>query len=96
MCSTLKRNIYQKHIQIFELFHFVVLIFFLTIQFTMAFDLNDCSNDTDVMEYLLHEASARNNRHKLPSRPVLVRIELWVQEVTSVSETTQDFEIGLI
>ncbi|VDM97971.1 unnamed protein product [Thelazia callipaeda] len=54
-----------------------------------------CSNDTDVIDHLLSEASVRYNRHKLPSRPVLVRIEMWIQEVTSVSELTQDFEIDL-
>lgn len=53
-----------------------------------------CSNDTDVMDHLLTEAALRHNRHKLPSRPVVVRIEMWIQEVTYVSELTQDFEIG--
>uniref|UniRef100_A0A915BAD1 Neurotransmitter-gated ion-channel ligand-binding domain-containing protein n=1 Tax=Parascaris univalens TaxID=6257 RepID=A0A915BAD1_PARUN len=41
------------------------------------------------------ETAIRYNRHKLPSQPVTVRIEMWVQEVTSVSELTQDFEIDL-
>ncbi|EJD76102.1 ACC-1 protein, variant [Loa loa] len=54
-----------------------------------------CSNDTDVMDHLLTEAALRHNRHKLPSRPVIVRIEMWIQEVTYVSELTQDFEIDL-
>lgn len=53
-----------------------------------------CANDTDVMDHLLMETAVRYNRHKLPSQPVTVRIEMWVQEVTSVSELTQDFEIG--
>lgn len=46
------------------------------------------------MDHLLTETALRYNRHKLPSRPVVVRIEMWIQEVTSVSELTQDFEIG--
>ncbi|VDM38168.1 unnamed protein product [Toxocara canis] len=54
-----------------------------------------CANDTDVMDHLLMETALRYNRHKLPSQPVTVRIEMWVQEVTSVSELTQDFEIDL-
>lgn len=59
-----------------------------------AFFPEQCSNDTDVMDHLLAHASARYNRHKLPSRPVIVRIEMWIQEVTYVSELSQDFEIG--
>ncbi|KHN82453.1 Ligand-gated ion channel 50 [Toxocara canis] len=47
------------------------------------------------MDHLLMETALRYNRHKLPSQPVTVRIEMWVQEVTSVSELTQDFEIDL-
>uniref|UniRef100_A0A915BBB8 Neurotransmitter-gated ion-channel ligand-binding domain-containing protein n=1 Tax=Parascaris univalens TaxID=6257 RepID=A0A915BBB8_PARUN len=48
-----------------------------------------------VIDHLLMETAIRYNRHKLPSQPVTVRIEMWVQEVTSVSELTQDFEIDL-
>lgn len=59
-----------------------------------TFHPKHCSNDTDVMDHLLTEASLRHNRLKLPSRPVNVRIEMWIQEVTYVSELTQDFEIG--
>ncbi|VDN58734.1 unnamed protein product [Dracunculus medinensis] len=54
-----------------------------------------CSNDSDVTNYLLKETKLNYNRHILPNRPVVVRIELWIQEVTSVSELTQDFEIDL-
>ncbi|MCP9266009.1 Ligand-gated ion channel 50 [Dirofilaria immitis] len=60
-----------------------------------TFHPKQCSNDTDVMDHLLTEAALRHNRHKLPSRPVIVRIEMWIQEVTYVSELTQDFEIDL-
>lgn len=65
------------------------------VHFAHTFDQQHCSNDTDIMEYLLTETALRYNRHRLPSIPVTVRIEMWVQEVTSVSEITQDFEIGL-
>ncbi|TMS36261.1 hypothetical protein L596_003470 [Steinernema carpocapsae] len=54
-----------------------------------------CSNDTDIIDHLLYDTALNYNRHQLPSNPVEVRIELWVQEVTSVSELTQDFEIDL-
>lgn len=34
-------------------------------------------------------------QHYIPSYPVHVRVDMWVQEVTAVSELTQDFEIDL-
>lgn len=34
------------------------------------------------------------NKHYIPAYPVHVRVDMWVQEVTAVSELTQDFEIG--
>ncbi|PIO64210.1 Neurotransmitter-gated ion-channel ligand binding domain protein [Teladorsagia circumcincta] len=34
-------------------------------------------------------------RHYIPSHPTQVRVDMWVQEVTAVSELTQDFEIDL-
>nr|CAD2146873.1 unnamed protein product [Meloidogyne enterolobii] len=54
-----------------------------------------CANDTDVIDHILYDTTVHYNRHKIPSDPVTVRIELWIQEVTSVSELTQDFEIDL-
>ncbi|KJH40667.1 Neurotransmitter-gated ion-channel ligand binding domain protein [Dictyocaulus viviparus] len=54
-----------------------------------------CANDTEIIDHLLFDISLHYNKHKLPSNPVDVRIEMWVQEVTSVSELTQDFEIDL-
>jgi hypothetical protein len=53
-----------------------------------------CANETDIIDHILYRTSANYNRHKTPTDPVSVRIELWIQEVTSVSEMTQDFEIG--
>jgi len=68
-----------------------------------------CANDTDVigegivvepmkllniLDHILYDTTVHYNRHKIPADPVTVRIELWIQEVTSVSELTQDFEIG--
>lgn len=54
----------------------------------------NCSNDTEVVKFLLFNRAATYNRNVLPSFPVSVRIEMWIQEVSSVSELTQDFEIG--
>ncbi|VDO40921.1 unnamed protein product [Haemonchus placei] len=54
-----------------------------------------CANDTEIIDHLLFDTALHYNKHKLPSNPVDVRIEMWVQEVTSVSELTQDFEIDL-
>lgn len=53
-----------------------------------------CANDTEIIDHLLIDRALYYNKHKLPSPQVDVRIEMWVQEVTSVSELTQDFEIG--
>lgn len=50
-----------------------------------------CANDTEVIDNLLKDTY---NKHYLPSYPVRVRVDMWVQEVTAVSELTQDFEIG--
>lgn len=54
-----------------------------------------CSNDTDIIDHILYDTTVNYNRHKIPADPVVVRIELWIQEVTSVTEMTQDFEIGM-
>ncbi|CAA90065.2 Ligand-gated ion channel 50 [Caenorhabditis elegans] len=54
-----------------------------------------CANDTEIIDHLLIDRALYYNKHKLPSPQVDVRIEMWVQEVTSVSELTQDFEIDL-
>ncbi|GMR41908.1 hypothetical protein PMAYCL1PPCAC_12103 [Pristionchus mayeri] len=58
-------------------------------------DYRGCANDTEIMDHILHETKLTYNRHRLPSIPVELRIEMWVQEVTSLSELTQDFEIDL-
>jgi hypothetical protein len=43
---------------------------------------------------------ATYNKHRIPTPspgvPVPVKVEMWVQEVTQVSEITQDFQIGKI
>lgn len=43
-----------------------------------------CANDTDIIDHILYDTTVNYNRHKIPSDPVTVRIEMWIQEVTSV------------
>ncbi|CAO4372918.1 unnamed protein product [Caenorhabditis nigoni] len=50
--------------------------------------LDNCANDTEIII-----VKDRYNKHYIPSHPTQVRVDMWVQEVTSVSELTQDFEI---
>src|ERR1700758_2407948 len=51
----------------------------------------NCANDTEVIDNLLKDSY---NKHYIPNYPTRVRVDMWVQEVTAVSELTQDFEIG--
>ncbi|KAL3981575.1 Neurotransmitter-gated ion-channel ligand binding domain family protein [Acanthocheilonema viteae] len=51
-----------------------------------------CADDTKIIDSLLKDTY---NKHYLPAHPVYVRVDMWVQEVTAVSELTQDFEIDL-
>lgn len=71
----------------------IVILCFIE-EFVAGEETRYCANDTDIIDHILFETSMNYNRHKLPANPVVVRIELWVQEVTSVSEMTQSFEIG--
>ncbi|PAV85787.1 hypothetical protein WR25_25095 [Diploscapter pachys] len=52
----------------------------------------ECANDTEIISAL---PSQPYNTHYLPSHPTHVRVDMWVQAVTAVSELTQDFEIDL-
>ncbi|CAJ0575016.1 unnamed protein product, partial [Mesorhabditis spiculigera] len=54
-----------------------------------------CANDTEVIDYILYDTSLHYNQYKIPAIPVDVRVEMWVQEITSVSEMTQDFQIDV-
>ncbi|VDK87896.1 unnamed protein product [Litomosoides sigmodontis] len=51
-----------------------------------------CADDTKIIGNLLKDTY---NKHYLPAHPVYVRVNMWVQEVTAVSELTQDFEVDL-
>ncbi|KAE9421052.1 hypothetical protein Angca_008803 [Angiostrongylus cantonensis] len=58
----------------------------------MTTSVDGCANDTDIINTLLKDSY---NKHYIPSHPTQVRVDMWVQEVTAVSELTQDFEIDL-
>lgn len=73
---------------------YIIILFSLLLPSSFALAVGYCANDTEVIDHLLYDTALNYNRHKLPNNPVEVRIELWIQEVTSVSELTQDFEIG--
>ncbi len=63
---------------------------------TTTRDPNQCTNATEIIEFIFRILDPKYyNRHKVPGNDaVTVRVEMWLQEVTSVSEITQDFEIG--
>jgi hypothetical protein len=58
---------------------------------TLIPPIHHCANDTDIFSQILTDTY---NKHYIPTHPVNVRVDMWVQEVTAVSELTQDFEIG--
>lgn len=53
-----------------------------------------CANDTAIIFNLFNESAY--SKHKLPdSNGVEVVVDLWIQEITSVSEISSDFEIDI-
>ncbi|VDD94285.1 unnamed protein product [Enterobius vermicularis] len=52
----------------------------------------NCTTDSVVISKMITPAY---NKHYIPAHPTHVRVDMWVQEVTAVSEMTQDFEIDL-
>uniref|UniRef100_A0A915JIT7 Ligand-gated ion channel 50 n=1 Tax=Romanomermis culicivorax TaxID=13658 RepID=A0A915JIT7_ROMCU len=52
-----------------------------------------CINDSEILHIL--KSNKAYSRYKLPEPMVLVRIEMWIQEVTAVNEATQDFTVDL-
>ncbi|VDO41671.1 unnamed protein product [Haemonchus placei] len=76
-------------------FRWLMVTFFTEVLTTGAFGstgMPTCANDTTVINTLLKDTY---NKHYIPSHPTQVRVDMWVQEVTAVSELTQDFEIDL-
>lgn len=58
-----------------------VLIVICGVQQTIAHRAHDtsrdfCANETDIIDHLLYDTTVNYNRHKPPSDPVVVNIEL--------------------
>jgi hypothetical protein len=48
-----------------------------------------CANDSYILETIL----SGYNRHKVPGGGVEVVVEVWVQEITTISDITSDFQV---
>lgn len=48
-----------------------------------------CSNDSYILEKILH----KYNPHKIPGGHASVEVEVWVQEITTISDITSDFQV---
>jgi len=51
-----------------------------------------CSNDSTIIGKIL---GADYNRNKIPGGTVDVEVEVWVQEITSLSDITSDFQLDI-
>lgn len=49
-----------------------------------------CANDSYILETILQNY----NRHKIPGGQVTVEVEVWVQEITTISDITSDFQVS--
>ncbi|KFD72262.1 hypothetical protein M514_01324 [Trichuris suis] len=55
-----------------------------------------CTHDIDVVNQLVDFDKSGYNKHKLPKpNGMKVRVDTWIQAITSISESTQDFEVDL-
>uniref|UniRef100_A0A158PH33 Ligand-gated ion channel 50 n=1 Tax=Angiostrongylus costaricensis TaxID=334426 RepID=A0A158PH33_ANGCS len=50
-----------------------------------------CANDS----YILSTIMRNYNRHKIPGGQVEVKVEVWVQEITTISDITSDFQLDI-
>uniref|UniRef100_A0A915DV41 Uncharacterized protein n=1 Tax=Ditylenchus dipsaci TaxID=166011 RepID=A0A915DV41_9BILA len=50
-----------------------------------------CSNDSHILETIFQNY----NRHKIPGGQVKVEVEVWVQEITTISDITSDFQLDI-
>ncbi|KHN87880.1 Ligand-gated ion channel 50 [Toxocara canis] len=50
-----------------------------------------CANDSYILETILK----KYNRHKIPGGSVNVQVEVWVQEITTISDITSDFQLDI-
>lgn len=49
-----------------------------------------CANDSYILETILH----KYNPHKIPGGQVSVEVEVWVQDITTISDITSDFQVS--
>lgn len=49
-----------------------------------------CSNDSYILDTILR----KYNPHKIPGGKVSVKVEVWVQEITTISDITSDFQVS--
>lgn len=50
-----------------------------------------CVNDSYILNEIL--VGRKYNRHKIPGSPVHVTVEVWIQEITTISDITSDFQV---
>ncbi|KAI6222353.1 hypothetical protein M3Y99_01507100 [Aphelenchoides fujianensis] len=50
-----------------------------------------CANDSHILQTILHNY----NPHKIPGGSVSVTVEVWVQEITTISDITSDFQLDI-
>ncbi|PIO76643.1 Neurotransmitter-gated ion-channel ligand binding domain protein [Teladorsagia circumcincta] len=51
----------------------------------------ECANDSYILSTIMHNY----NRHKIPGGQVEVKVEVWVQEITTISDITSDFQLDI-
>uniref|UniRef100_A0A1I7U323 Neur_chan_LBD domain-containing protein n=1 Tax=Caenorhabditis tropicalis TaxID=1561998 RepID=A0A1I7U323_9PELO len=51
----------------------------------------NCANDS----FILGTIMSNYNRHKIPGGQVEVEVEVWVQEITTISDITSDFQLDI-
>ncbi|CAO4368570.1 unnamed protein product [Caenorhabditis nigoni] len=51
----------------------------------------NCANDS----FILGTIMSNYNRHKIPGGQVEVSVEVWVQEITTISDITSDFQLDI-
>ncbi|CAI5444325.1 unnamed protein product [Caenorhabditis angaria] len=51
----------------------------------------NCANDSHILNTIMQNY----NRHKIPGGQVSVEVEVWVQEITTISDITSDFQLDI-
>lgn len=53
-----------------------------------------CANDSEIISKILGPQS-QYNPNKIPGNSVSVEVEVWVQEITTISDITSDFQLDI-